>query len=54
MIKITLPMTGELIKKNMQKIVAKIQEETEWNLERELKNININFGKVPEYHESFG
>ena len=48
------PISSEQIREEIAKIVEKIQEETKWDMKRNLTDVSISFGEAPEFGSDFG
>ncbi len=51
---LSFPISPEQIRAGMGEVVTKIQEETGWNLERNLSDISITMGDASEFGSDFG
>ncbi|NHJ47341.1 MAG: hypothetical protein FK733_06080 [Asgard group archaeon] len=51
---IEFPLTPEMIREEMKRIISDIREETNWELKRDLSDVTIEIGDAPEYGPMFG
>ncbi|MCK5046926.1 MAG: hypothetical protein KAS22_10125, partial [Candidatus Heimdallarchaeota archaeon] len=52
--KLEFSLTPEKIREGMEKVISSIQEETKWDLHRNLSDVTIEIGTAPEHGYTFG